>query len=113
MSARAIKVALFDVEGERETCLAKRVDRLRQRDPLKTAEQMYNEVLGAGLKRWDIAYCATTGEGEGAGISHRSFLFDDDARPRAGLPAARCARRARYGRAARPRHPAWTNAARF
>mgnify|MGYP000864625166 CR=1 FL=1 len=41
----AIKVALFDVEGERETCLAKRVDRLRQRDPLKTAEQMYNEVL--------------------------------------------------------------------
>lgn len=61
----AIKVAIFDVQGERETCLAKRVDRLRQRDPLKTAEQMYDEVLeSAGLKRKDIAYCATTGEGE-------------------------------------------------
>ena len=61
----AIKVALFDVEGENEKCLVKRVDRLRQRDPLKTAEQMYDEVLeGAGLRRKDIAYCATTGEGE-------------------------------------------------
>jgi benzoyl-CoA reductase subunit D len=61
----AIKVAVFNVEGEKETCLAKRVDRLRQRDPLKTAEQMYDEVLAsAGLKRKDVAYCATTGEGE-------------------------------------------------
>lgn len=61
----AIKVAVFDVQGDRETCLAKRVDRLRQRDPLKTAELMYDEVLAsAGLKRADIAYCATTGEGE-------------------------------------------------
>ena len=61
----AIKVAVFEVEGEKETCLVKRVDRLRQRDPLKTAEQMYDEVLeSAGLKRKDIAYCATTGEGE-------------------------------------------------
>jgi benzoyl-CoA reductase subunit D len=61
----AIKVAVFNVEGEKETCLVKRVDRLRQRDPLKTAEQMYDEVLeSAGLKRKDIAYCATTGEGE-------------------------------------------------
>ena len=61
----AIKVAVFEVEGEKETCLVKRVDRLRQRDPLKTAEQMYDEVLAsAGLKRKDIAYCATTGEGE-------------------------------------------------
>ena len=61
----AIKVAVFEVEGEKETCLVKRVDRLRQRDPLKTAELMYDEVLeSAGLKRKDIAYCATTGEGE-------------------------------------------------
>jgi benzoyl-CoA reductase subunit D len=61
----AIKVAVFDVEGDKETCLFKRVDRLRQRDPLKTAEQMYDEVLeSVGLKRKDIDYCATTGEGE-------------------------------------------------
>ncbi len=61
----AIKVAVFDVQGEKETCLVKRVERLRQRDPLKLSEQMYDDVLkDAGLKRADVAYCATTGEGE-------------------------------------------------
>ena len=61
----AIKVALFDVEGGAETCLVKRVERLRQRDPLKLAEQIYDGVLAeAGMKRDDVAYCATTGEGE-------------------------------------------------
>jgi benzoyl-CoA reductase subunit D len=61
----AIKVALFNVEGGNETCLAKRVDRMRQRDPMKLAEQIYEDVLAeAGLKRGDVAYCATTGEGE-------------------------------------------------
>jgi len=61
----AIKVALFNVEGGNETCLAKRVERMRQRDPMKLAEQIYEAVLAdAGLKRGDVAYCATTGEGE-------------------------------------------------
>lgn len=61
----AIKVAVFKVEGGRETCLAKRVDRLRQRDPLKLATQIYDEVLESiGMNRADVAYCATTGEGE-------------------------------------------------
>jgi benzoyl-CoA reductase subunit D len=61
----AIKVALFNVEGGAETCLVKRVDRMRQRDPMKLAEKIYDDVLAeAGLKREDVAYCATTGEGE-------------------------------------------------
>ena len=61
----ATKVALFNVEGGVEKCLVKRVERLRQRDPLKLAEQIYDDVLAeAGLKRGDVAYCATTGEGE-------------------------------------------------
>ena len=61
----AIKVALFNVEGGAETCLVKRVDRMRQRDPMKLAEQIYEDALAeAGLKREDVAYCATTGEGE-------------------------------------------------
>ena len=61
----AIKVALFDVQGDKETCLAKRVERLRQRDPLKLSAQIYDDLLAeAGLKRDDVAYCATTGEGE-------------------------------------------------
>ena len=61
----AIKVALFNVEPGSETCLVKRVDRMRQRDPMKLAEQIYDDVLAeAGVKRKDVAYCATTGEGE-------------------------------------------------
>lgn len=61
----AIKVALFNVEGDKETCLVKRVERMRQRDPMKLAEQIYEDVLAeAALKRKDVAYCATTGEGE-------------------------------------------------
>ena len=61
----AIKVALFDVQGDKEICLAKRVERLRQRDPLKLSAQIYDDLLTeAGLNRGDVAYCATTGEGE-------------------------------------------------
>ena len=61
----AIKVAIFNVEDGRETCLAKRVERLRQRDPLRLSEQIYDEALTQlGLKRGDVVYCATTGEGE-------------------------------------------------
>jgi benzoyl-CoA reductase subunit D len=61
----AIKVVVFNVEGDKETWVAKRVDRLRQRDPIVLATQIYDEVLkDAGLKRSDVAYCATTGEAE-------------------------------------------------
>ena len=61
----AIKVAIFDVSDGKETCLAKRVERLRQRDPLVLSAQLYDETLKqAGLQRGDVAYCATTGEGE-------------------------------------------------
>ncbi|MGD0186054.1 MAG: benzoyl-CoA reductase subunit D [Roseiarcus sp.] len=61
----AVKVAVFNVESGAETCLVKRVDRMRQRDPLALATQIYDEVLSSiGLERSDIAYCATTGEGE-------------------------------------------------
>lgn len=61
----AIKVAVFDVNGADEKLLAKKVERVRQRDPLALAAQVYDDVLAdAGLKRGDVAYCATTGEGE-------------------------------------------------
>jgi benzoyl-CoA reductase subunit D len=61
----AIKVAIFKVEGDTETCLVKRVERMRQRDPMKLAEKIYEDALAeAGLSRKDVAYCATTGEGE-------------------------------------------------
>ncbi len=61
----AIKVAIFEVDGENETRLAWRVERVRQRDPLVIASQAYDDALAdAGLTRKDIDYCATTGEGE-------------------------------------------------
>jgi len=61
----AVKVALFEVSDGQETCLGKLVERVRQRDPLNLAGDVYDSVLKeAGLARGDIAYCATTGEGE-------------------------------------------------
>ena len=41
------------------------MERIRQRDPYQLAEQAYDAVLrDAGLTRGDVAYVATTGEGE-------------------------------------------------
>jgi benzoyl-CoA reductase subunit D len=61
----AIKTALFEVTDADPKWLARRTDRVRQRDPLKLAEQAFDHVLAeAGLKREDVDYIATTGEGE-------------------------------------------------
>src|SRR5208282_1587060 len=61
----AIKVAIFDADGSKAKWLGKRTERVRQRDPLVLAAQVYDGLLaGNGLKRSDVAYCATTGEGE-------------------------------------------------
>lgn len=56
-----VKTVLFD--GER--WLARRCERIRKRDNLQLARAGYDEVLEeAGLKPADVAYVATTGEGE-------------------------------------------------
>jgi benzoyl-CoA reductase subunit D len=61
----AVKTAIFEVEGAEAKPLAKITHRIRTRDPLKLAEESFNEALDdAGLKRDDVAYIATTGEGE-------------------------------------------------
>ena len=61
----AVKAVLFEVEGENARWLARRVERVRQRDPYRLAEEAYDALLeAAGLRRGDIAYVATTGEGE-------------------------------------------------
>ena len=61
----AIKVAIFDAGGRSAAWLAKGAERVRQRDPLVLAAQLYDSLLAAnGLRRADIAYCATTGDGE-------------------------------------------------
>jgi benzoyl-CoA reductase subunit D len=57
----AVKTVLFR-DGE---WLAKRVERIRRRDPMDLARQGLDEVLSEkNLKQEEIAYIATTGEGE-------------------------------------------------
>ncbi len=57
----AVKTVLF----RGEEWLAKRVERIRRRDPMELARQGFDEVLAEkGLNEKDIAYTATTGEGE-------------------------------------------------
>jgi benzoyl-CoA reductase subunit D len=57
----AVKTVLFR-DGE---WLDKRLERIRRRDPLELARQGFDEILSSqGLKAEDVAYTATTGEGE-------------------------------------------------
>ena len=61
----AVKSALFRTDGGKHEWLAKRLERIRRRDPMQLAQEGYEGVLAdAGLKADDIAYIATTGEGE-------------------------------------------------
>ena len=61
----AVKTALFRQDGDRTEWLAKRVERIRQRDPMGLARTSYDEILEeAKLKPGDVEYTATTGEGE-------------------------------------------------
>ena len=70
----AVKVVIFDCDGEQNRWLAKRVDRLRRRDPMVLAESGYQALLEQlGLARDEVAYVATTGEGEN--ISFRTGHF--------------------------------------
>jgi benzoyl-CoA reductase subunit D len=60
-----VKSVLFRFEGGRPEWLARRCERIRRRDPMELARLGYEEVLAeARLAPGDIAYVATTGEGE-------------------------------------------------
>jgi len=60
-----VKTVLFRIDGDDVEWIARRTDKIRQRDPFKLAEVAYDELLEEnGLTRDDIGYCATTGEGE-------------------------------------------------
>ncbi len=60
-----VKVAAFRVEGDETEWLGRRLHRIRRRDPLKLAEEAYRDLLDElGLGADDVAYVATTGEGE-------------------------------------------------
>ncbi|MGE0873789.1 MAG: benzoyl-CoA reductase subunit D [Burkholderiales bacterium] len=54
--------------------LARRVERIRRRDPMELAKQGYDEVLAeAGVAARDVDYVATTGEGENASFATGHF----------------------------------------
>jgi benzoyl-CoA reductase subunit D len=57
----AVKTVLFDGD----TWIGKRVERIRRRDPFELARQTFDEVLADNkLTEKQVAYIATTGEGE-------------------------------------------------
>jgi benzoyl-CoA reductase subunit D len=61
----AVKTVLFRSEGADIEWLAKRCERIRKRDPMELAREGFDEVCAeAKLKPEDVAYIATTGEGE-------------------------------------------------
>jgi benzoyl-CoA reductase subunit D len=60
-----VKTTLFRSTGDEHEWLAKRVERIRKRDPMELAQQGYEDVLAdAKVAANDVAYIATTGEGE-------------------------------------------------
>ncbi len=69
-----VKTALFRVEDGQMDWLARRNDKIRQRDPHELARRAFDEVLEeAGLRESDIDYIATTGDGESIGFSTGHF----------------------------------------
>ena len=61
----AVKSVLFRHDENGPQWLARRCERIRSRDPMTLARQGYDDVLAdTGLTASDVAYTATTGEGE-------------------------------------------------
>jgi len=61
----AVKTTLFRNDGDHHHWLARRCERIRRRDPMTLAREGFAAVLAeAGLAPDEVAYVATTGEGE-------------------------------------------------
>lgn len=61
----SVKTVLFDCEGGEYRWLARQTDRVRRRDPFALARDAYEGLLQeTGLSKDDVAYVATTGDGE-------------------------------------------------
>jgi benzoyl-CoA reductase subunit D len=71
----AIKLVILDDRpGGQPRVRATRVERIRRRDPQKVVEELHREALAAcGLATRDLAYVATTGEGEMVGFRTGHF----------------------------------------
>jgi benzoyl-CoA reductase subunit D len=66
VGSSAVKLVLLEESGDGEArILARRSERVRRRDPQRVTEDVFDEALAAsGFGRTDLAYVATTGEGE-------------------------------------------------
>lgn len=70
----AVKAVVFDTAKGKENLLAKVTFRIRQRDPHELAREALNDALErAGLAEEDLAYTASTGEGESLGFATGHF----------------------------------------
>jgi benzoyl-CoA reductase subunit D len=66
VGSAAVKLVLLEEGADgRARLIAKRCERIRRRDPQRVTEETFDGLLAeAGLGRADLAYVATTGEGE-------------------------------------------------
>jgi len=66
VGSAAVKLVLLEEEaGGAVHVLARRCERVRRRDPQRVTEEVFGEALASvGLGRAELAYVATTGEGE-------------------------------------------------
>jgi len=65
VGSSAVKIALVRDEGPRAELLLARGERIRRRDPQQLVASLFDQCLTeAGLRRDELAYVATTGEGE-------------------------------------------------
>ena len=70
----AVKTVLFRVDEGKIQWLARRNDKIRQRDPFALATSAFDGVLeDAGLEPGDVHYTATTGDGENIRFSTGHF----------------------------------------
>jgi benzoyl-CoA reductase subunit D len=93
VGSAAIKVAIAQTDGAGGARLASGVtERIRRRDPPAVVDAVYGAALNeAGVDRGDVAYVATTGEGEGVPFRTGHF-YGMTTHARGGLflePAAR------------------------
>ncbi len=71
----AVKSVLFRVEGDDIEWLGRRVDRIRNRDPLVLARHGFESILKeAGVAEAELDYIATTGDGENIQFSTGHFF---------------------------------------
>ncbi len=70
----AVKSVIFKVDGERTEWLGRRVDRIRNRDPLVLARHGFESLLSSvGVEEAQLDYIATTGDGENIQYSTGHF----------------------------------------